>query len=174
MRDQRSNVREAVWWMPQNSTATLALGNFSDTETTATLQFSDGETKEVRIAPFATELVRRVADARVGHHQSNAESVKITTSGATQGSLIATGLVSSVDGSFTSGIRFYDPLNTVQPNLFATDFRLKHVVPHLLLKNTGETAVSARPRFRPAGEKTETQWSCPPSISRRAKLSKRI
>jgi hypothetical protein len=144
----RSNVREAVWRMPKNATATIALGNYSDSLTVATLTYSNGETEQVNIAPYATEIVKRRNN---GQNQSNAEaeSVRIESSGE-PGRLITTGLVVSNNRDFASSIRFYDPQNVSQPNLYATNFRLKDSTPYLILKNTTADAVTARPRFLPA------------------------
>lgn len=145
---QRSNVREAVWRMPKNAAATIALGNYSDSLTVATLTYSNGETEQVNVAPYATEIVKRRNN---GQNQSDtkAESVRIESSGEL-GRLIPTGLVVSNNGGFASSIRFYDPQNIAQPNLYATNFRLKDSTPHLVLKNTSDNPVTAQPRFLPA------------------------
>jgi hypothetical protein len=37
-----------------------------------------------------------------------------------------------------------------QPNLYATNFRLKDITPRLVLRNTGSQMISATPRFIPA------------------------
>ncbi|HEX8565743.1 MAG TPA: hypothetical protein VF648_08730 [Pyrinomonadaceae bacterium] len=145
---QRSNVREAVWRMPKNAAATIALGNYSDSLAVATLTYSNGETEQVNVAPYATEIVKRRNN---GQNQSDtkAESVRIESSGEL-GRLIPTGLVVSNNGGYASSIRFYDPQNIAQPNLYATNFRLKDSTPHLVLKNTSDNPVTAQPRFLPA------------------------
>jgi len=67
-----TDIQEAVWFMPpQQSMAIIALGNSSNTSIHTTLQFSNGDTQEVDIAPFATKFVRRQSD----------NSVKLTTVG---------------------------------------------------------------------------------------------
>jgi hypothetical protein len=76
------------------------------------------------------------------------ESVIINSVGP-MGSLIARGIVGSADGRFTSSIRFYDTQKVIQPNLYSTRFRLKNVVPRVLLRNTTAGAIVARPRFLP-------------------------
>jgi hypothetical protein len=140
-----SDTREAVWRMPKRTMSIIAVGNSSDAAIHATAQFSDGEPEEVEIAPFATRFLRRRAreqdDAR-----SNIESVKLTTFGPA-GSLRVAGFISSEDQNFTSSIRFYDTKKTVQPNLYATNLRLRNTIPRMILKNTSEVEVSARPRF---------------------------
>lgn len=134
-----SDTQESLWWMPNgNSTAIIALGNSSNTPIRTRLQYSDNETEEVEIAPFATRYIRR----------QRGNSVKLTTAGAA-GSLKATGFVTNSSQRFTSGIRFYDTQGIVQPNLFATNFKLKNHSPHLLLKNTATTSIAVQPRFRP-------------------------
>lgn len=134
-----SDTQEAVWWMPNgSSTAIIALGNSSDVPIHTRLQYSDGETQEVDIAPFATRYIRR--------QRSNA--VKLTTAGPA-GSLKVAGFVSNSNQRFTSGIRFYETQNAVQSNLFATNFKVRNQSSHLLLKNTATSSVTARPRFRP-------------------------
>lgn len=144
----RSNVREAVWRAPKNSTAAIALGNYSDYPTAATLTFSNGDVEQVNIAPYATEIIRRRNN---GQNQSSieAESVRIDASGQ-MGRLIPIGFVSSANGDFSSSIRFADTENIAQSNLYATNFRLKDSTPHIILKNTSTDAIAARPRFLPA------------------------
>jgi hypothetical protein len=78
--DQGSDTREAVWSMPKESRAVLALWNSSDTLIQTTAQFSDGESEVVTIAPFATEFVRRPAHEGQGNDASS-ESVRLTTVG---------------------------------------------------------------------------------------------
>lgn len=141
-----SDTQEAVWWQPRPGTAVIALGNSSNTPIQTRLKFSNGETQEVQIAPFATRYVRRNSNG--GNSNGFGESVKLTTNGAA-GSLKATGFVISNDRRYTSGIRFYDTPNAVQPNLFATNFRVKNSSVRLLLKNTSTTSITAQPRFRP-------------------------
>jgi len=148
---RRSNVREAVWRMPKNATATLALGNYSDTPAAATLTFSNGDVEQINLAPYATEILQRKSNGQNGTN-IGAESVTINSSGQT-GRLITTGFVSIENGDFGSSIRFADPENIAQPNLYATNFRLKDTAAHIVLKNTTTSPITARPRFLPmAGE----------------------
>jgi hypothetical protein len=146
--DQGSDTREAVWSMPKGSSAVLALGNSSDTPIQTTAQFSDGESDVVNIAPFATELIRRHARERQGT-DADSDSVKLTTVGPA-GSLRVAGFVVGGEPNFTSSIRFADPKKTVQPNLYATNLRLENTDPRLLIENTSDSRVSARPKFFPA------------------------
>lgn len=114
-----SDVQEAVWQQPRPGKAVIALGNSSNEPIQTTLQFTDGETEEVNIAPFGTGYVRRNSGGN------------------------------SNDKKYTSGIRFYDTLNTFQPNLFATNFRVKNYSPRLLLKNTSNADITTQASFRP-------------------------
>jgi hypothetical protein len=51
--EPRSDVQEAVWWMPGRSKAIIALGNVTDTATAATVTFGDGRTEEVKLTSAA-------------------------------------------------------------------------------------------------------------------------
>ncbi|PYS48768.1 MAG: hypothetical protein DMF68_12110 [Acidobacteria bacterium] len=147
--DNRSSVRNAVWSTPEHSSAVIVIGNAGATPTKAVVQFSNGDSQQVEIPSFGTELIRRHAE------QHGANSASIEAEGATvtaadgSGNLIFAGAVVSDDGSFTSSIRFYDTVNVVQQNLFATNFRLRNVKPLMLLRNTGTESILATPRFRP-------------------------
>jgi hypothetical protein len=143
--EQRADTQEAAWWMPRRSRAVIALGNLSDNETGATVDFGGGETREVRLAPRATEIVRREHAGAAG-----VESVRVSITGA-PGSVVPTGVIESQDGSFNSVIRFYDPKHAKQPNLFANGLRLSGVTPHMVLKNTTSAPVTAQPTFIPPG-----------------------
>jgi hypothetical protein len=135
-----SDTREAVWLMPKQSTAVIALGNSSTATIRTTARFSDGDLEEVEIPAGATKFIRRK------EREGDTDSVKLTTSGPA-GSMRVTGFIVANDRSFTSSIRFYDTKKTVQPNLYATNLRLKKTVPRMVLKNTSEAVISARPRF---------------------------
>jgi hypothetical protein len=147
----RSNTSEAVWWVPRNGTALIALGNSSDQQIHANLSFSNGETLVAEIAPYATEVVRRTDDGS-GQPSSNlgsngrGEAVSITYTGPT-GSLIPAGVTSSGDGKFASMIRFYNPAGVVQPHLYANSLRLKNAALHMVLRNTSPDSLLASPRF---------------------------
>lgn len=141
----RANTIETVWWAPRNSEALIALGNSSNQPINATLIFSNGETRETDIAPFATQIVRRSENSGQSH-DNRATGVSINYTGP-QGSLIPTGFMSSANGKFTSNIRFYNTPNSVQPNLYANNLRLKDTVPRMVLRNTSPDFVTAQPRF---------------------------
>lgn len=152
-----SDVQEAVWWMPERGTASLALGNSSATPLRTNVQFSDGEAQDVDIAPFATKYIRRRANGRQAAKSlagGTADSVILKTIGPA-GSLRAVGVVTSDSQKFTSSIRFYEPQGAAQPHLFATNLRLKNTSPHMVLKNTSDTDITAQPRFRPAEGESE-------------------
>jgi len=144
--DRRSTVRNAVWLMPANGEALIALGNLDSTPAKATVTFSDGEIREVEIRGFGTEFIRRNTAGASGKSAGQPEAVQITADG---GNVIPAGAVSSHDGSFTSSIRFYDTVNVVQPNLYSTRFRLKGVKPRILLRNTSLETITLTPRAVP-------------------------
>jgi hypothetical protein len=147
-----SDVRQAVWWMPEKGTAVIALGNSSDTSIHTTLQFSDGDSREVEIAPFATEFVRYRGDKKQRKDSpsgGSSESVRLQTVGPA-GSLRPAGFIVSGKQNFASSIRFYDPRGAKQQNLFATNLRLKGATPRLMLKNTSDGEITASPKFFPA------------------------
>ena len=141
--DYQSTIQEAVWWSPEQSTTTIILGNASDTAITATLQFPSGEAPTYYLAPYTTESVERY---RNRNQDAAADSLKITTTGAV-GSLRVTGAIQTNNNRYTSTIRFYDPQTVRQQNLYATNFHLKGNVPHLVLKNIGNEALTAMPSF---------------------------
>jgi hypothetical protein len=144
----RANIIEAVWWVPGESEALIALGNSSDQPIHANLIFSNGESQAADIAPFATEIVRRHSEdsGLTSSDDDRAAGVSINYTGPA-GSLIPTGFVSSANARFTSNIRFYNPPNVVQPNLYANNLRLKDDVPHMVLRNTSAGVITARPTF---------------------------
>jgi len=144
--DNRSNVRNAVWAKPKQGEAIIAIGNATDVTANTTLQFSNGDSMQVEIRPFGTELIRRRSEAN-GGAAAAAEGVTITSPDGRN--LFFAGAVISDDGSFTSSIRFYDTVNVLQQDLFATNFRLDQVKPLMLLRNTGSESIVATPRFRP-------------------------
>lgn len=144
--DQGSDTREAVWSMPKGSSAVIALGNSSDTPILTTAEFSDGAAEAVNIAPFATEFIRRRAREHEGSEANN-DSVRLTTVGPA-GSLRVAGFV--IGGKEDSSIRFADTKKAVQPNLYATNLRLENTDPLLLIENTSDSGISARPQFFPA------------------------
>jgi hypothetical protein len=150
-RDYRSPVQEAVWWMPDKGVATIILGNASDEPILVNLRSSTSESQDVQLGPHATEVLHPQHTGQNDSPSSSggaAESLRLEVLGPI-GSLRATGFITSEDQSFTSTIRFYDPQMIRQPHLFATHFRVKDTVPHLVLKNTTDAPISARPRFLP-------------------------
>ena len=143
--EQRSDIQEAVWWTPRKSTSIIALGNITDSPTSATVTFGGGETHFVHLAPRATEVIRHKNDKEEGR-----ESVVINVTGQ-PGSIVPTGVIASKDGSFNSVIRFYDTKNAKQPHLFANGLRLAGITPHMVLKNTSPSPVTAQPKFTALG-----------------------
>lgn len=139
--EPRSDIQEAAWWMPRKSIAIIALGNITDTPTSAIVSFGDGETQTVSLAPHGTDIIRH----RQGKDEGT-ESVTINITGM-PGSIIPTGVIASKDGSFNSVIRFYDIKRAKQPNLFANGLRLANISAHMVLKNTSSSTVIAQPKF---------------------------
>jgi hypothetical protein len=139
--DRRSEIRNAVWSMPAHGEAIIAIGNYSNSTANATLAFSNGNTEEITVPSFGTEVIRKQSE----YFPTNFGGMTVTAHGST--ALIATGVVTTHDGSFTSSIRFYDTENVAQTNLYATNFRLKNVGARMLLRNTGTQTIAAIPRF---------------------------
>jgi hypothetical protein len=142
--DRRSAIRNAVWWMPEEGQATIAIGNFGNSPLKARATFLNGDMEEMEIPSFGTHLIERKSKSNGGADGVTLEALGPNTD------LVATGAVTSQERSFTSSIRFYDTRNVAQPNLYATNFRLKDVKPRLLLRNTSLQTISATPRFIPA------------------------
>jgi hypothetical protein len=139
----RSDLQEAVWWMPKQSTAIIALGNITSTATSAMVRFGDGQTHTVYIAPHATEIIRRLPSSQPG-----GESIAVNITGAA-GSVIPTGLIVSPNGAFNSVIRFYETKRARQPHLFGNGLRLASSTPRMMLKNTSFEMITATPKFNP-------------------------
>src|SRR5262249_52536805 len=142
MKDYKSAIQEAVWWMPGKAAATIILGNSSDSPVSVKLSFSTGESRGLQIGPRATEIVDYRSN---GGSNGSVSSVRLEVFGRI-GSIRAGGFVLADTMNVTSGIRFYDPAAVYQEHLYATHFRLKNGVPHLTLKNTSDTVISARPK----------------------------
>jgi len=155
----RSDVQEAAWWMPGGSTAVIALGNVTDAPTGAVVRFGDGETQTVTLAPHATEIVRREQGAAAG-----SASVAINITGA-PGSIIPAGVIASGDGSFNSVIRFYDTRGAKQPHLFGNGLRLAAATPHMILKNTSTSPLTAQPKFIPSEGLASAEPVVVPAVS---------
>ncbi len=157
--DYRSTTQEAVWWIPNKGTATMILGNSSNLAISANLKFANGETQEINLAPYATEIVTR---RDIGRPQDGApDSVRIEVAGPV-GSLRAAGFVAAQDGRIISNIRYYDPQNIRQPHLFATRLNVKGNSLRMALKNTGDGAITTRPRFLPASGNNNAAVELPP------------
>jgi hypothetical protein len=154
LQDKRSDVRNAVWYMPEHAEAIIALGNLGSSKISALVKFSNGDDEEVEVPAHGTRLIRRRSEKSRGRTNGEGEAVTIEAEGA-DGNLITAGAVTAMDGGFTSSIRFYDTQRVAQPNLYATNFRLKRVKPRMLLRNTGTETIAAIPRFLPvSGEPT--------------------
>ncbi len=161
--DYHSAIQEAVWWMPEGGEAAIILGNAGEEPIVASLKYANGESQDISLGPFATEIVERRSDQTSGAGGA-AESVRLELSGP-MGSLRASGFVTSVDNAFSSGIRFYDPKSIRQPSLFATNLRLGKTKARMVLRNSGDEVISATPRFMPlAGESSDPFELSPVSI----------
>ena len=154
---KRSNTAEAVWWTPAGGSAVIALGNSSDQPVQAKLAFANGQSQSVEVRPFATELVRLDSDV---DNLDRAGAVSLSYTGP-EGGLIPTGYTSSADGRFTSMIRFYDTQQIVQPNLYATDLRIRGAKPRMVLRNISNNSIEATPVFLPLDEGTDQSIKLP-------------
>lgn len=147
--DKRSDVRNAVWPMPGHASAVIAIGNAGARTVKAKLQFSDGDSQEIDVPSFGTELVRKNSERRGGRRNTeDGEAVRITAADGS-GDLVIAGAVTAKKDSFTTSIRFYDTKNVAQQNLYATNFRLHGASSKLVLRNIGPEDIIATPRFRP-------------------------
>lgn len=132
--------------------AGLALiGSVTDQDTSAILEFGDGQVETVNLAPHATVVSRHPHTSRAG-----AESVKVTITGAPC-SVIPEGIITAASGSFNSAIRFYDTKSAKQQDLFGNGLRLAESTPHIILKNTSPFDITAGPEFVPAGGRAENR-----------------
>ena len=144
LEESGSDTREAVWLMPRQSVAIIALGNSSSTSIHTTAQFAGEASEEFEIPAGVTRMIRHHSRGRDDGIAS--ESVKLTTTGP-DGALRVAGFIIGDDDSFASSIRFYDTKKIVQPNLYAIDLRLKNTRPRIVLENTSANEISAQPRF---------------------------
>lgn len=143
--DRRSTVRNSVWSTSSNDTAVIAIGNPRNTPTKAVLQFANGDTDEIEVPAFGTEIIRRRSPQRGA---VPADGLTITSADGSV-DLIAAGAVLSPGRGFRSSIRFYDTEVVAQQNLFATNVRLQNVNSTLVLRNVSNADVIATPRIRP-------------------------
>jgi hypothetical protein len=147
-----SDTQEAVWWTPRGGRVVIALGNSSDTSIQTHLEYSNGQSQTVDIAPHATEYLRvrpPVPGTDRPTRDGTGESVRMTTVGPS-GSLKATGLILASGSRLVSSIRFCDTKGVAQQHLFATNMRLGDYQPRILLKNTSAAGIVTRPRFFPS------------------------
>ncbi|HEX7723423.1 MAG TPA: hypothetical protein VF397_14785 [Pyrinomonadaceae bacterium] len=125
--------------MPDKSEIVIALGNISDTNTSATITFGNGRTRTVNLQPRASQIVREE------HPTSGAEWVHISVDGMA-GSIVPTGVT-----SFNSVIRFYDPTKAKQSNLYANGLRIKGTMPRMVLENITRSPIAVLPKIIPLG-----------------------
>lgn len=156
--ESRSPLYEAAWWVPDKSESIIALGNITESATSATVTFSDGHARTVSLPPHATEVVRQK------HRNSGTESVKVEVTGAA-GSVVPTGVITARDGSFNSVIRFYSPSLTRQPHLFANGFRVAGMNPHMILKNTTSSSITVQTEFLPGSGRANADTLILPPIN---------
>jgi hypothetical protein len=134
-----SQIQNAAWYAPPESVATLALGNASAADLKATLHFASGRQKEVLIAPHATKLVLQPAEFK-----NDVDAVAISYTGQ-MAALRTEGFVIGKNG-YTSSIRFYDPMMTQQPNLYATNVPVTNSDVHITLFNPSQSQVVVTPK----------------------------
>jgi hypothetical protein len=158
--DYRSTTQEAVWWLPSRGTASMILGNSSNTPVSASLRFISGEAQEIKLDSYETKVITRRDPGRPIAAKGSPDSVRIEVNGPV-GSLRAAGFVTNQTGRIISNIRYYDPQNIRQPHLFATRLRVKDNTVRMVLKNTSDAAISARPRFLPESGETGAALELP-------------
>jgi hypothetical protein len=157
--DYKSTVQEAVWWSPAGASATFALGNGSDVPIDVKLVFGSGQERELQVGSFSTEII--VYKKPKANSEGRADSVRLEVSGPV-GSLRTAGYTRSSNNDFTSTLRFYDPQTVRQPNLYATNLKLKKSTPRLVLKNISDSPISTTPRFLPLDGFTGDPLELPP------------
>jgi hypothetical protein len=152
--EYQSAVQEAVWPSPAGARAVVVLGNTTSNVLTVTVTEGARAGEKFEMGPHETRTIIREPD-RVGLQAGaaiRADSMRIEVAGPV-GSVRAIGFVET-RGKFSGAIRFYDPATARQPNLFATNLRLGHAWPALVLKNTSDSFVTATPRFLPFDDAT--------------------
>jgi hypothetical protein len=165
--EYRSAVQEAVWPSLSGARTTVALGNASDVTVFATVEGSGGPSQEFELSAHATRTIvwaasTKPAAAAVGW-------MKISVRGPI-GSVRATGFT-ELRGTYTGGVRFYDPAVARQSNLFATRVRLADAAPRLALKNTSDAAVIATPELQPVDARSGPVELAPITIAPHSAVS---
>ena len=94
LQDKRSDVRNAVWWMPEHGEAIIVVGNFGNSAVTATVKFSNGDSEDVEVPAFGTHLIRKRSEQFDPQSHGQGEGLTITAPGL-NGSIIATGAVTA-------------------------------------------------------------------------------
>jgi hypothetical protein len=146
--DFRSGVQHAVWHMPKDGHAVIALGNTSEESVSAALVLPGGISRKLLLRPNATEVIRLYPDSAPSRSKDNrVASVQLETTGRA-GALRAIGYVTF--GGYARTIRFYDPETVRQPDLFAANLSPQHSEVQLVLKNIGRSPLAATPQFIPA------------------------
>gem|GEM_PF-2034680 len=131
-----------------SGTATLVLGNASDSPIRVRAHDAAGEVEEFDLDPYASRTLARSGRCSLPLSEGTVEALRLEVNGPV-GSVRAWGVVTSAEERFVSPIRFYDPAGIRQPHLFATGVRVQNVTMHLVLKNTTDVPISVRPRFIP-------------------------
>jgi hypothetical protein len=142
--EYHSSVQEAVWPAPPGTRSVVVLANTSDVTVGITVEQHNRESDYIEIAPHVTRALDRRSDVK-GRSSAGFDWMRIDVRGPI-GSVRASGFA-EVNGRLTSPIRFYDPGAVRQPNLYATNLRLRDMATLMVLKNTSDATVTVRPRF---------------------------
>ncbi|HEY2960833.1 MAG TPA: hypothetical protein VGJ37_00330 [Pyrinomonadaceae bacterium] len=87
--ESRSDLYEAAWWTPKDSSSIIALGNVTGEATSVNVRFGDQPAQVVSLAPHGTQIVRQE-----GRSSDRPASVRLEVIGAA-GSVVPTGIISS-------------------------------------------------------------------------------
>lgn len=148
--DFRSGVQDAVWYLPEDAAASIALGNTTAADIVARLVFPGEESREVKLHPYETQVITLHRNSSSEAEKKDpAASVRVETS-APSGALRAVGYVILGDGMART-IRFYERATVRQPDLFAANLSTQNSEIQMVLKNIGDNSIIATPRFVPVG-----------------------
>ncbi len=139
----RSRTLNGAWVTPAGGNAVITIANTTD-DVVNVMITSDRRRRILRLSPHQTEtLIRPGALDRVG-----ADAISIAHDGAV-GAVRAGGYLEF--GSRTFGIlRFYDPRVARQPNLAASNLRVKGTMVQMALFNASSHPLTVKPEVRAA------------------------
>lgn len=138
--------QQAVWPVPSGARAKVLVGNASEQAVSIRVE-SSAHRREMTLEPYETAVLQDDPGSRSRTPGLGVGWMRLMVDGPL-GSVRATGYVEA-NGRPVAGIRFYDPAAAKQANLYASNVALIDAQPMLVLKNTGETVVTATARFLP-------------------------